>query len=424
MSWQQVFEISMYHGYIPQILLAEILFSFRLKRRSHFWWRVGIGLPICLFLALVIPNLIAMVTPGFFSITIFLITYAFWLFLFDNKWSDVLFCCVSAQFTQNLSYNCENLFLLTTGIETNMVGSVAISVSMMLLVYSLCWFFFARRIREIRLSGHHILLLAVSTGLFVYLMQYLFQHYEIDTYWVSRLPLIVCCVFGLGMQYFLLAYKDEQAENDQLEFFLSQENKKYDMLKSSIDLINMKAHDLKHHIQQFNLSKTQENEEISEISSIVENYEQMVQCGNPTLDVILTEKKYQCDVNKIPFSMMVEGEAFLFMRSTDLVAIFANALVNAIECELSIPEVSKRCVALKAVRLGNMLTIHVENYCVRQVLMKDGLPVTNKSDNNYHGFGTKSIRYAVRKYGGALKITQENDLFLLNIVIPCPEEKQ
>ena len=52
------------------------------------------------------------------------------------------------------------------------------------------------------------------------------------------------------MLYGFLAYKDEQAENDRLEYFLRQESRQYEITRHSIDLINMKAHDLKHHLAQ------------------------------------------------------------------------------------------------------------------------------------------------------------------------------
>lgn len=234
---------------------------------------------------------------------------------------------------------------------------------------------------------------------------------------------MACCIFGLCMLYGFLAYKDEQAENDRLEYFLRQESRQYEITRHSIDLINMKAHDLKHHLAQMRAGGGYGQEAFAEISAAVEEYERTVSCGNPTLDVILTEKQYQCEKHGIHFSMMVQGEELAFVHATDLVAIFGNALDNAIECELAISERAKRCVALRAARRGAMIAVHVENYCPYPVPLKDGLPFTTKGDTDFHGFGTKSIRYAAQKYGGTMQIGQENEMFLLNVLLPCPPAK-
>lgn len=420
MDWSEVFSISIYHGYIPQIILAEALYVLRLPRRSRFWVRFGVGLPVCTLLAIVLPNMVAQLTAGFFSIIIFLLTFGLCCLLFKSKWTQVLFCCVSAQFTQNLSYNIEGLIEMPISGGLTLWGMFGISVGCMAVVYPVCYFVFARRIRDMRIDAKYVLPMAVATCAFVYVMQFLLQLYEIDGLWVSRLPLIACCIFGLCMQYNLLAYKDEQAENERLEYFLRQESKQYEITRHSIDLINMKAHDLKHYLARMS-GGAYSAENIAEMSAAVAEYESTVNCGNSTLDVILTEKQYRCEKNGIHLSMMVQGEELQFIHSTDLVAIFSNALENAIECELGVDDAAARSITLRAVRKGDMVVVHVENYCPHPVAVKDGLPVTSKGDTDFHGFGTRSMRYAVKKYGGEMQLGQRNGRFELNILIPCPE---
>ena len=53
MGWQDIFSVTVLHGYIPQILLAEALYTMHLARRSRFWLRVAVGLPVCALLAVV-----------------------------------------------------------------------------------------------------------------------------------------------------------------------------------------------------------------------------------------------------------------------------------------------------------------------------------------------------------------------------------
>lgn len=124
MDWSEVFSISIYHGYIPQIIFAEALYVLRLPRRSRFWVRFGVGLPVCALLTIVLPNMVAQLTAGFFSIIIFLLTFGLCCLLFKSKWTQVLFCCVSAQFTQNLSYNIEGLIEMPIGDSLTMWGII------------------------------------------------------------------------------------------------------------------------------------------------------------------------------------------------------------------------------------------------------------------------------------------------------------
>lgn len=64
------------------------------------------------------------------------------------------------------------------------------------------------------------------------------------------------------------------------------------------------------------------------------------------------------------------------------------------------------------------LTIHIENYFFGDLEFKDGLPITRKNNEDYHGYGMKSMRMIVEKYEGCLTTTTINDIFHLNILIP------
>ena len=424
MTAADVFAITLNHGYIPQILLAEAMFTVKLRRRSRFWLRLGIGLPVTVFLMIVIPNMFATVVSGFFSLNIFLLSLALCAVLFENKFTDILFCCVGAQFTQNLSYNVENLIYRPWQDDISQIGWLFISIGSTAAVYTAAYFLCVRRMRDgetVRVGRAFVFAIAIVNVLFVYVMQYLFQYYGIDKMWITRLPLIVCCVFGLIMQFGLLAYKDERAENDRLEYFLKREREQYETTENTIDIINMKAHDLKHHIRRAQSVASYDSDELAEIAEVVGEYENTVKTGNGTLDVILTEKQYRCKQNDIVLSIIADSEQLAFMHTSDLVAVFGNALDNAIECELRVGDVNKRCIAVRIVRKGGMVSVHIENYCEDRLEFADGLPRTTKSDTQFHGFGMKSIRYSVEKYGGTVQAGIEGDLFCLNILIPIPD---
>lgn len=64
--------------------------------------------------------------------------------------------------------------------------------------------------------------------------------------------------------------------------------------------------------------------------------------------------------------------------------------------------------------------IRVENYFDGVLQLNGGIPSTTKQDQDYHGFGIKSIRYTAEKYGGSMKLSTQENWFRLNLLIPLP----
>ena len=66
----------------------------------------------------------------------------------------------------------------------------------------------------------------------------------------------------------------------------------------------------------------------------------------------------------------------------------------------------------------NFLIIRFENYYEGDILFDKGLPVTTKKQKAAHGYGLKSLRYTVHKYGGEVNINTDGNWFCLGILIP------
>ena len=106
------------------------------------------------------------------------------------------------------------------------------------------------------------------------------------------------------------------------------------------------------------------------------------------------------------------------MKEMDISSIFGNALDNAIECELKIPDKEKRLIHVSAYSQKNFLIIRFENYFEGEIDLGHDLPATTKNDPQFHGYGLKSLRYTVMKYGGAVDVSTQEQWFILKIVIP------
>lgn len=157
--------------------------------------------------------------------------------------------------------------------------------------------------------------------------------------------------------------------------------------------------------------------QLEEIRKAVDIYDGLAKTGCQPLDIILSEKNLLCEKYQIKFSYMIDGEKLTGIKSGDIAAIFGNALDNAIECAAELP-VEKRIISLIGYARQDVMGIHIENYCEDELEFRNGLPVSTKGDDNYHGFGMKSIQYVVEKYGGNLVANLEEKIFSVDIIFP------
>ncbi len=409
-----------------QLFAAELLFFFVLKHRSHFWLRFILAFLGYAITSILLTNLLYQFISGFSSFTIFLLSLGFLVLIYENKFKDILFCAVGAQLIQNLAHNVENLVYLPLKEHFNDVGWFFLSFGAMIIVYSIAYIFLIRRLGvkdDFNVPSGGIIGIAFGSVIFCYLFQYLLVIYEIDSYWVTLLPLILCDIIALLLEFGIVAYRDKIDENAELERFISQSDRYYESIKDNIDILNMKAHDLKHFISDTRKKTSLDDEMLKELQETVENYEGTAKTGNKGLDYVLTEKIYVCKKEKIPFSFSVNGESLSFLNHADLTSLFGNLISNAVECEIDMPNEEKRYILLKVIDKDNFVSIHVENYCPTKVDFKNGFPVTTKENKNLHGYGFRSIAYITKKYGGRYTVEQQSDIFEVNILFNKKKQK-
>ena len=150
----------------------------------------------------------------------------------------------------------------------------------------------------------------------------------------------------------------------------------------------------------------------------IQHYEAQNKTGNSVLDTVLTGKSLYCAKHQIKLTCVADGAKLAFMDVMDLCTLFGNALDNAIECELSIPDKEQRLIHLEVYAKKDFLVIRCENYCPVPPSFEHGLPVTTKPDREYHGYGLKSMRYTAQKYGGTITVQATDGWFQLTLLFP------
>ncbi len=213
-------------------------------------------------------------------------------------------------------------------------------------------------------------------------------------------------------------------ELDAVQNILQNQYVQYQQSRESIELINRKYHDLKHQIAVLRAEPDARKRAdfLDGMESEIRSYEAQNKTGNSVLDTVLTGKSLTCAKHGVALTCVADGTLLAFMSTMDISSVFGNILDNAIECELKIPEEEKRLIHLEVFSQKGFLMIRCENYCPEPVSFREGDPVTTKEDRDYHGYGIKSLRFTAQKYGGSMTMRMRGKWFVLNILIPLPQQ--
>lgn len=234
---------------------------------------------------------------------------------------------------------------------------------------------------------------------------------------------------GLAILYAYHVQRGElhmKYELDSIHNVLQNQYAQYRQSRESIDVINRKYHDLKHQIAALRAENdpARRNEWLDEMEENIKAYEAQNKTGNPVLDTVLTSKSLYCQKHGINLTCVADGTKLGFMDVRDICTIFGNAMDNAIECELRIPDKTKRLIHVTVAVQRGFLLLRFENYYEGHLEFEEGLPVTTKQEKNYHGFGIKSIRYTAQKYNGSVKINTDDNWFEMKVLIPLPKQDE
>lgn len=194
----------------------------------------------------------------------------------------------------------------------------------------------------------------------------------------------------------------------------------YRYYQESVEMINIKYHDLKHQIAGLRGTPdaAKQSNWLDVMEEEVNQYQTFRRTGNQVLDTILSIKQWYCKKHDINLTCVADGDILKAIHVMDLCSIFGNALDNAIESVVLLEQREQRLIHLSVSQQKSFIFILIENYCENDIELTDGLPLTTKADKKSHGFGMKSMRYSVLKYGGSLSVAVEDNWFKLKILIP------
>lgn len=254
---------------------------------------------------------------------------------------------------------------------------------------------------------------------FVFLTEVTFQGFgkTITGIWFI---FVVLLAFFLSVLYFVTESKEQKMnlKITQTRNQLLEEN--YQAL-NDIYISNAKLyHDLNNHLNVlYQFLEEGEMEEakkyIREISQPIQKLTKTVWTGVDVVDVIISSKVEKMRNKGISWDINAEFPKNTSIQPYDLCTILSNLLDNAVE---AVERTGKQGnISLTIRKINYFLMIRIANSCIGKNNSFDALPKTTKEDKTMHGWGLQNVRETVQKYGGTLKFKQEENQFIVDVMM-------
>lgn len=203
----------------------------------------------------------------------------------------------------------------------------------------------------------------------------------------------------------------EHDYNNQVRYYENMNKANEDLRKFRHDYENMKI----------GLFTYLENEDYKGAYAYLQQGDELVRqgscvynTGHAIANALLSDKAGQvADENiKIEFHGIIPCDA---LTPIDLCIVLGNTLDNAIEACRRMPSDETKEIHISVKTKKNFMFVTITNPTYEQVRIINNRVTTTKKDKSSHGIGLYSVERVVKKYGGDLNLTYEDDLFTIKL---------
>lgn len=236
--------------------------------------------------------------------------------------------------------------------------------------------------------------------------------------------LLLIALFAIISLLWCVTVLARQRELEQQSMFAEINRKYYEAMEQQHFEVRRLKHDLANHIQILTaLPEEKRAAYAAELSGNTALSQSFVYCGDSTVNAVLTVKKSVMERCHIRLKTEIDIAAPLPYDKTDLCALYANALDNAMEACMKLPE-TQREISLKSKAGKGLLCLEIRNPDpdVKKRQSAGPLFPTSKADKSNHGFGLQSIRDIVKRNDGNMEIETKNGVFELFVILSLPSE--
>ena len=415
-------------GFVAELALAAVLLMLPEKRRPAFAPRAAACAAACVFGALLAA---ATLCQGWLNLFRYLMLFGLVLVGLGTCWeldrSEAVFFAVAAYNVQHCVWRLK-IVLMFLGAGFVMDNSSPLTWLITLAMTGVLAFWFRWALRENREAAVNsrqlvwIAALVLAADLVLSYLPFLNGTSEATLDFAASAYATICCVLTLVLQSGMLTQSKLRQDQETLRELWAMYKRQYEQTQRSIDLINARSHDLKKQVRDLLAAGPMSAEAMAaleETRASIESYECRASTGCAALDVLLTQKLMQAEVQGATLTYLVDGADFAQLGEVDLYALFGNVLDNALEAVAKLAEPEQRVINLKATRRQGLLILRCENYAEAAPQNdEDGTLVSSKDDRENHGFGLRSIALVAERHGGHATYGMDGGIFRIQVVMP------
>ncbi len=422
-------------GAFFELFTTIFFFMFSVKKKTNFIIRTLIMLVVIPFISLVYGAIIYLDRPLNSFIrspinSIFLIAYilVYLYFAYDIKGYRFLLDFFSIFATLIFTSSFYSLIINLNGLDSS-ENFYIFGIDNNYLAWTIYWIihiaiyallgYFSNGKSELNLSKkmkHTIIGFSV-----IIILIYIFIAGSINTFdsvsltLAILLKILIClvAVFFLLFRSDLFYLSSKEKEISIINQILVDNQKQFNSIKDSIDVINTKTHDLKHQLNKISDKIT--SEELLTLKDATNIYDSTIRTGYYVLDAILFQNQLVCQKNNIKFTVLADGKLLNFIKDSELYALINNILSNAVEASIKIKDESSRIIDFNLREEKGLVILEVLNYFNKDESNSSASSSNKVDDSMPHGYGVKSIKYICKMYDGIYKQTINGNIFITNI---------
>ena len=247
---------------------------------------------------------------------------------------------------------------------------------------------------------------------------------------ISCIFFFVCILFFSRLFFALARHERHHAQVEEERIYISSllelQKQQYAELTRHIEYARKVRHDMRHHLRTVKGMYDRGDYErmgayLEELESVGEAPSLINVCSNYTANALLSHYIDRAKAHGISVKVRFHLEENSWLRDSDLCVLLGNAVENAIEACLCVPE-EERFIRIQCSENADRLYIVFGNSFSGEIVERDGIYYSRKREFKTHGVGVDSIRAIAKKYNGSVKIETEDKLFKLSVMLKKPEE--
>lgn len=341
-----------------EMIVSGVAFCIKLPRRGKFALRLSVGLASYVLMSVL---LVSVFLFGWETDWVFTVEKIIYFVLLLGIGTAVVYACFKIDYreafitgmgiyaTQHLAYCIFSIayFLIFKGRPPSF-AYIFFELAFTAAVAAGVWFLLLRKFERITAQKRDFRFVLLSLFTFAscivlsaFVERLSSAEYAAVIYGICRPYAILCCILLLAVVFGLSCENTLRRDSEMVETLLHIEKEHHKIRSESKDIIDMKCHDLKHWLA---LMKTADDKKaydelIAEVSEAIDDFGgTSVKTGNDALDIIIGEQLMRCKKFGIKFDCMADGKELSFMKTSDVLALFGNAIDNAVEAVKALPE--------------------------------------------------------------------------------------